>query len=100
MMIPAVVKVREADFRARCMVRCLRVLNALTEKKVIEVPAKLTDLGLPATAVTDPFTEKPLIAKRVAGQWVVYGLGMNLKDDGGQFDQLADVGLGPVKAEK
>ena len=100
LLIPAIDKAREVDFRARCMVRCLRVLNALTEKKTTEAPAKLTDLGLPAAAVTDPYTDKPLIVKRVDGQWVVYGLGPNLKDDGGQFEKWEDVGVGPVKPEK
>jgi hypothetical protein len=38
--------------------------------------------------------------KRVEGQWVVYGLGPNLKDDDGLFDKYEDVGYGPVKPEK
>jgi hypothetical protein len=95
--LPAAFKVHEATFRTRCMVRCLRVLNALTVKKVSEVPAKLTNIGLPADAVTDPYTGQPLIVKKVDGQWLIYGLGANLKDDGGKLDNYDDVGLGPIK---
>jgi hypothetical protein len=100
LLIPAFRAFREADFRSHCMIRCLRVLNALTAKKLTEVPANLTDLGLPATATVDPYTEKPLIVKRTDGQWIVYGMGSNLKDDGGKFDQNEDIGLGPIKTEK
>lgn len=100
MLVPAVLKVREAEFRVRCMVRCLRVLNALVAKKLDAAPANLADLGLPPDAVTDSYTDKPLIVKRQDGQWVVYGLGTNLTDDGGDLDLLKDVGLGPVKAKK
>jgi hypothetical protein len=94
LLIPAVHKVREADFRARCLVRCLRVLNALTAGGATEPPAKLADLNLPEEAVTDPYTDKPLVVKRKDGQWLIYGLGTNLKDDGGHVKNLEDVGLG------
>jgi hypothetical protein len=100
LLVPATLKVHEADFRVRCLGRSLRVLNALTAKNLKEVPANLTDLGLPAAATTDPYTDKPLIVKRVDGQWLVYGLGPNLKDDGGLLDKFEDVGYGPVKPEK
>jgi hypothetical protein len=100
-MLSALFKVREADFRNRCLVRCLRVKNALTEKKLAEVPASLADLGLPREAVIDPYTNMSLIARRVEGQWLVYGVGRNLKDDGGRVDdRLEDVGFGPKKQEQ
>jgi DNA-directed RNA polymerase specialized sigma24 family protein len=34
------------------------------------------------------------VVKRTDGQWLIYGLGTNLKDDGGQLKNLEDVGLG------
>jgi hypothetical protein len=97
LLAPSALKVREADFRVRCMVRCLRVLNSLTAKNVASIPAKLTDLGLTAEATVDPYTDKPLVVKRTDGQWVVYGLGANQTDDGGNFENLEDVGIGPIK---
>jgi len=97
LLAPAVMKIQEADYRARCLVRCLRVLNALIADKVQEVPAKVMALDLPADAITDPYTGQPLVVKKIDGQWVIYGLGPNLKDDGGNFEKLEDIGLGPVK---
>jgi hypothetical protein len=97
LLAPAVMKIQDAEFRTRCMVRCLRVLNALTANKVKETPAKLTDLGLPAEAVTDPYTGQPLLVKQVDGRWIIYGVGPNLKDDGGNIEKLEDIGLGPAK---
>jgi hypothetical protein len=64
------------------------------------VPGKLTDLGLPADAIIDPFTDQPLIVKKIDGQWLVYGLGANQKDDGGKIENQDDVGLGPLKRDK
>ena len=56
--------------------------------------ANLNALGVPAD---DPYTGQPLIVKEVDGQWIIYGLGANLKDDGGKFEHQEDVGLGPEK---
>jgi hypothetical protein len=97
LLAPAVMKIQDAEFRTRCMVRCLRVLNALTTKKIQAIPDKLTNLGLPAEGVTDPYTGQSLLVKKVDGQWIIYGVGPNLKDDGGNFEKLEDIGLGPAK---
>lgn len=72
----------------------------MTAKDLKETSANLAELGLPAAAVTDPYTDQPLIVKRVDGQWVVCGLGPNLKDDGGLLERFEDIGYGPVKPEK
>ena len=76
--------------------RSLRVLNALQT----HVPAgsnavpKLSELGLPAATITDPFTGEPLHVKKLPQGWLVYSVGANYRDDGGKLDGL-DVGVGP-----
>jgi hypothetical protein len=77
--------------------RCLRVLNALQTRLTTgatELP-KLTELGLPAEAITDPFTGEPLHVKRTTHGLLVYSVGLDYQDDGGKLDGGDDVGLGP-----
>jgi hypothetical protein len=86
--------------QTRAGIRCLRVLNALQSHVPVgskEVP-KLTELGLPADTITDPFTGDPLHVKRTPQGWLVYSVGPNLKDDGGKLDDNSDVGVGPPPA--
>ncbi len=88
--------------RIRADIRALRVLNALQT----HVPAgvggtpRLSELGLPAQATTDPFNGEPLHVKRTPQGWLVYSVGENLRDDGGKLDDPheGDVGVGPPKA--
>ena len=81
--------------KTSCQVSLLRVLNALQT----HVPAgsnavpKLSELGLPAATITDPFTGEPLHVKKLPQGWLVYSVG-NYRDDGGNFDGL-DIGVGP-----
>jgi hypothetical protein len=77
--------------------RCLRILNAAMrlEHQGVEVTG-LQDLKLPEKETIDPFTGKPLLMKKLPEGWVIYSVGKNLKDDGGQVDDLIDFGLGPV----
>jgi hypothetical protein len=95
---PATAKVFEAHTRTRALVRCLRVFNALQQKIGPDGKAapKLADLGLSAAATTDPYNGEPLRLRRVEGGWVVYSVGNNLTDDGGQVKDLKDVGYGPA----
>ena len=93
LVMPAVLKAREAMDRVRAQMRCLRVLNALM--RISSLDAKLSDLGLPAEATTDPYNGSPLHIKRVAGGWLIYAVGENLTDDGGDLSGMKDVGLGP-----
>ena len=74
------------------------MLNALQT----HVPAgsnvvpKLTELGLPAETITDPFTGEPLHVKKTPQGWLVYSVGPNFRDDGGKLDDPhGDVGVGP-----
>ena len=94
---PAIAVGREAMERTRAGIRCLRVLNAVqgrVEQGVAE--PKLADLGLPPAATTDPFTGKPLHLKKTPEGWLVYSVGKDLKDDGGDVSEARDVGVGPI----
>ena len=88
--------------RSRAETRCLRVLNAVQayeEEHPGAVP-ELADLALPAEAISDPYTGEPLRMKRLPEGWLVYSVGKNLTDNGGDVTaapgKLAlDVGFGP-----
>jgi hypothetical protein len=97
---PAAQKTREAHERTRGVVRCLRVLNALQRAgvKPEDGTPKLDVLKLPAGATTDPFTGKPLLVKVVDGDWVIYTVGLDLRDDGGDLAGAKDFGVGPAPA--
>lgn len=93
---PAAEKAREAAERDRANVACLRVVNALVRREKPDQPPKpdLSDLGLPAEATRDPFSGEPLRVKKVTGGWLVYSVGADLNDDGG--DEEKDVILAPT----
>jgi hypothetical protein len=96
--VPAAHKTREAVERVRGVVRCLRVLNALQRAgvKPADGEPKLSALKLPAEATMDPFTDEPLHLKVVKGDWLIYTVGPDLTDDGGDLGQGKDFGVGPV----
>jgi hypothetical protein len=100
LMVPAADKVFEAHTRTRALMRCLRVFNALQQKAPVAGKAtpKLSALGLPAEAIADPYTDELLRVRRVENEWMVYSVGNNLVDDGGQIQDLKDIGVGPVSA--
>ena len=100
--LPALLQCRKACDRTRAKLRCLRVLNAI-HSRLAEGDGsvqKVTDLGLPRDATTDPFSEAPLKLKKTAAGWIVYSIGENLKDDGGDFNELHDIGVGPITPNK
>jgi hypothetical protein len=98
--LPALIKTRDVFDRVRAQSRCLRVLNGLQQHGPWrDKEPKLTELGLPQEAITDPFDGSPIKLKKINGAWLIYCVGTNLKDDGGQLDGLADIGLGPVPAK-
>jgi hypothetical protein len=89
--------------RIEVQTRVLRVVNALVRReKPDEMPlADLSDLGLPKEVTTDPYSGKPLIVKKVDDGWLVYSVGENQKNDGGQInDQLPDIGMEPIQWAK
>lgn len=97
---PAVQACRAATERSRAEIRALRVLNALQARVPPgsnQVP-KITELGLPPDAITDPYNGDLLKIKRVPEGWVIYSVGGNLQDDGGEkLDGLTDAGIGPAR---
>ena len=101
---PAIGAARVSMERSLALTRALRVLNALQRRpEPDKMPAAdLSDLGLPKDAVTDPFTGKPLLVKKLPEGWLIYSVGDNLQDDGGRIDwddpgeRRIDIGLGPI----
>lgn len=87
-----------AQRNGQSLLNAIRVLNALQRRENPDEPpaADLSDLGLPREATLDPFTGKPLIVKRVPDGWLVYSVGQNGIDDGGEFGAYrSDEGYGP-----
>ena len=82
--------------------RCLRILNALQQAgiKPENGEPKLAELQLPEQATKDPFTGKALHVKVVDGEWLVYTVGPDLKDDGGDLANYKDLGVGPLLISK
>ena len=98
-LLPAIQAAHNAVTMSLARIRCLRVLNALQAHVPVgsnEV-RKLTELGLPTEAVTDPYTGDPLHVKKLPQGWLVYSVGCDLQDDGGKLGNPVhgDVGVGP-----
>jgi hypothetical protein len=97
MVLPSIDATRQATERMRATMRCLRIVETVTrlQQQGVEVTG-LADLKLPEEDTTDPFTGKPLLMKQLPEGWVVYSVGNDLKDGGGELDGESDFGLGPV----
>ena len=107
LLLPSLKATETAANRVEAQIRVIRVINALGRRNNQENPQKppladLSDLGLPKSATTDPFNGKPLIVKKVDGGWLVYSVGENKVDDGGELEEESgtgkqlDIGLRPV----
>jgi hypothetical protein len=95
---PAILAARAAKDRALAEIRCLRVLNALQALDPADgVEPELADLGLPVEAISDPFTGEPLKLRKQPAGWVIYAVGADLVDGGGDFEQDRDAGVGPLQ---
>ena len=95
----AILKVREAWCRTQALTRCLRIANAMWQKDVWkDNEIKLADLGLPTATIVDPYDDSSIKLTKIKGEWVIYSVGNNLKDDGGNLESYLDVGLGPIPA--
>jgi hypothetical protein len=87
--VKAVGHVFRADDRAETLNRCLRVLLAVEGRDQVAPENLLRDSQ-----------GRELVVRRTEAGWLVYGLGENGIDDGGQthasFGELLDIGLGPL----
>jgi hypothetical protein len=95
---PALNAAREPADRTRAISRSLRVLSALQSRSAggnADEP-NIAALGVPASATVDPFNGEPLRIKKLPEGWIVYSVGGNLIDDGGNLEGRADVGVGPA----
>lgn len=100
LLMPALQAAFKSASRDVAMIRTLRVYNALLmAEQAGHDPQGLADLDLPAEETIDPFTGEPLIVKRTDKGWVVYSVGENEVDDGGQFGRGEDSGFGEGQEE-
>ena len=51
-------------------------------------------------AILDPFDGSGIKVRKTKGEWIIYSVGANLKDDGGDLESNLDVGLGPIPATR
>jgi len=95
---PALNNLREPAERTRVLSRSLRVLNAILDRAPAgsDRTPKFDELGLPSETTTDPFSGELLRIKKLPNGWMVYSVGSNLVDDGGNLDGRKDVGVRPI----
>jgi hypothetical protein len=98
LMLPAVQAWQDAEVRTMAETRCLFVLlAALDQPEIGDKPApSIDDLTLPDPLSIDPYNGGKLTLRKVPGGWLIYSVGTDLKDDGGQVvNHLTDVGIAP-----
>jgi hypothetical protein len=97
LIVSAIDGARESRFRNETLLHTLRVLNAIQAREQAgdESEPQLDKLGLPVEATLDPVNGDPLQIRRTPQGWLIYGVGANLTDDGGQLEDDLDVGVGP-----
>lgn len=96
--LPAMETARQAMNRVRGEMRCLRMLNAIEQRdfQIKDLPDSgawtAPDLQLPRDAVLDPFNGQPLRIQ-VDNAIVIYSVGTDLIDDGGDVQGERDFGV-------
>ena len=105
MLLPSLMKSRQAASRVQALSRSLLVLNAIQRRAQAGEDVsqlRLEDIKLPDPYTTDPFNNLPLRLKKTADGWVVYSVGTNLKDDGGELEpsKSHDIGWAPIPGKK
>lgn len=97
LLAPAVESSSVAMKRNLASLRALRILNAIQSQALPaeEVP-NLESLGLEPSEIVDPFNGKPMIVKKLPEGWLVYSVGANRIDDGGNVATDVDVGCSPL----
>ena len=94
--VPSLRQSLVATAQAQAMLRSLRILNAIHARADAGGDVALTELQLPAEAITDPFTGKPMLLAETDAGLVIYSVGPNLVDDGGKLAENGDIGVAPV----
>jgi hypothetical protein len=85
--LPALQQLRMASARTTSYLRALRIINELvahpeaTDREI--TPSYLMEIGVPKAMMIDTMTGDPMKIKRLDNRWVVYSVGWNRKDDGG-----------------
>jgi hypothetical protein len=97
LLTPAIRAAYDAYHRSGAELRCLRILNELTAYAQAHgrEAEGMDDLDLNDTVTLDPFSGEPLKLKRTDEGWIVYSVFSNSTDDGGDFTEQVDWGLGP-----
>lgn len=97
LLAPAVESSSMAMKRNLASLRALRILNAIQSQALPaeEVP-NLDSLGLEPSEIVDPFNGKPMIVRKLPEGWLVYSVGANRIDDGGEVANMEDVGATPL----
>ncbi len=88
----------EMSTKTTAVLRSLRIYNALRQyaDEHDREANGLGDLRLPVDAAVDPFSGQPLKLKITPAGWLVYSVGKDGQDDGGDLHSQKDVGLGPA----
>jgi hypothetical protein len=98
LLAPAVAKTGEAFRRSSAEVRCLIVVVAAERYRLAHGrwPESLEALvpEFLSKVPTDPYDGKPLRLRRLADRLVIYSVGPDGKDDGGNIDRQKPIGLG------
>jgi hypothetical protein len=91
-----------AHARSLVSLRALRIANALAQYRDEHgrEASGLSDLSLPREATIDPFSGEPLKLKHTDDGWLIYSVGINGIDDGGDFTDMKDYGLAAREARK
>jgi len=89
-MCPAIWKVNEINYRNKIDVQATLAIIAVLRYKLDkgDYPDsldKLTESGYLKQVPMDPFSDKPLIYKKMDGDFILYGVGLNFTDDGGKL---------------
>lgn len=85
----------------RARLRAVRTLNAIRrfERSAGHEPSALAELGLSPASTADPFDGGQLTLRKTEAGWLIYAVGENFIDDGGQvLGDALDSGFGPITA--
>lgn len=102
LIVSSIERTRESRCRIETSLRATRVLNAIQAREQAGNAGEpqLDNLGLPVEATLDPVNREPLHIKKTPHGWLIYGVGANLTDDGGQLEDDLDVGVGPSESTR